>query len=104
MFVGSSEIRLSVIVKHVQHIGNFVCLGDFISFSVLGKTEKVAGLWFASGISTRVDTMSNKPLLFSIVIQFLVSVTFPHTPNHSLNWLGTANRGVILKYTVNTHK
>ena len=104
MFVGSSEIRLNVIVKHVQHIGNFVCLGDLISFSVLGKTEKVAGLWFASGISTRADTMSNKPLLFSVVTQFLVNVTSPHTPNHSVNWLSTVNRGVILKYTVNIHK
>ena len=40
----------------------FVCLrgGDFISFSVPWMKEKIAGLWFASGISTQADTMSIK--------------------------------------------
>ena len=35
--------------------GLAVCLG----FSMPERTEKVAGLWFASGISTQADTMPN---------------------------------------------
>ena len=51
MFVGCSEISISVIVKHVQHVeqGPFVCLGGLLSFSMTGGTKKIAGLWFVAG-------------------------------------------------------
>ena len=53
MFAGCSEISISVIVKHEQHIGiiRVICLpgGLILSFSVPGGTEKIAGLWFARG-------------------------------------------------------
>ena len=46
--VGCSEISISVIVKHVQHIGiiRVFCLdwGNLLGFLVLGGTEKIAGL------------------------------------------------------------
>ena len=48
MFVGCSEISISVIVKHVQQIGivRAFCLPgeNLISFSVPEGTEKIAGL------------------------------------------------------------
>ena len=52
MFVGSSEISIGVIVKHVQHIGIIRALfawGDLLYFSVAEGTVKIAGLWFPSG-------------------------------------------------------
>ena len=53
MFVGCSEISISVIVKHMQNIGLksrlFDYQGDLLSFSVPGMTEKIAGLWCAWG-------------------------------------------------------
>ena len=62
MFVGCSEIRINVIVKHVQHVGIiWACslpgMDLLLSFSVPGGTEKVAG-WIGGltgslgGIST----------------------------------------------------
>ena len=43
--------------------GLFVYLGDLLSFSVPGGTEKVVGLWFArEGISTQADTMVRRLL------------------------------------------
>ena len=42
-FVGSSEIGISVTVKHVQHAG------IISAFCLTGGTEKTAGLWFACG-------------------------------------------------------
>ena len=51
MFVGCSEISISVIVKRVQDVGIIrgFCLpgGDLLSFSVAGETEKIAGSRFA---------------------------------------------------------
>ena len=54
MFVSYSEIKVSVIVKHMQHISiirAFFLPGwrDLLSFSVPGGAEKIAGLWFAWG-------------------------------------------------------
>ena len=50
MFVGCSEIIISVIVKRVQDVGIIrgFCLpgGDLLSFSVAGGTEKIAGSRF----------------------------------------------------------
>ena len=51
MFVGFSEISVSIAVKHVQNIGiiRTFCLPgrDLLSFLVPEGTEKIAGLWFA---------------------------------------------------------
>ena len=54
MFVGCSEIicYIGVVVKHVQHIGNYQSFlsawgGDLLGFSVSWGTEKIDGLWFA---------------------------------------------------------
>ena len=48
MFVGCSEISISVIVKHVQYFGIIRGLlsawEDLLSFSVPGRTEKIAAL------------------------------------------------------------
>ena len=54
MFVGCSEISISVIVKHLQHgiIRGFFSVegwGDLLHFSVPGGTENIAGLWVARG-------------------------------------------------------
>ena len=61
MFVGCSEISVSVIVKHVQHIGivrAFFLPGEnLISFSVPEGTEKIAGLWLAKGESVPILTL-----------------------------------------------
>ena len=66
MFVGCSEISISVTVKHVQNNGLisrlFVYLGELAKFFSVWGPEKIAGLWFAfgeggGGISTQADTM-----------------------------------------------
>ena len=61
MFVGCSEISISVIVKHVQHVeqGPFVCLGGLLSFSMTGVQKKLlgCGLLLGGGISTQDDTI-----------------------------------------------
>ena len=47
MFAGCSEISISVIVKHVQHIGiirTFRMRGGLIKFLSAWGTEKIAGL------------------------------------------------------------
>ena len=54
MFVGCSEISISVIVKQAQHveiIRAFICLGGLVNLSVSGGggTEKIVGLQFARG-------------------------------------------------------
>ena len=62
MFFGCPEISVSVSVKHVPHIGIirafhlpwgtcyfFQCLGELLSSSVSGGTEKIAGLWLIKG-------------------------------------------------------
>ena len=43
MFARRPEISISVIVKHVQHVG------IISAFCLRGGTEKIAGLWFARG-------------------------------------------------------
>ena len=46
MFLDCPEINISVIVKHVQHVGlvsAFLCQGDLLSFLVPGETESC---WF----------------------------------------------------------
>lgn len=61
MFVGYSEISMSVIVKHVRHIGIVRAFGlpgvNLINFSVSGGTENIAGLWFAKGESVPSQTL-----------------------------------------------
>ena len=63
MFVGCSEISLSVIVKYVEHLGiTSTCSlpwADLLSFSVPKGREKIARLWFAGNISTQTNTMLN---------------------------------------------
>ena len=66
MFVGCSEISVSVIGKHVQLVGIFetFCLpGDLLSFSVPGGDRKrLLGCGLLVGISTQADptvTFSN---------------------------------------------
>ena len=57
MFLGSFEIGISVIVKYVQSIGIFrasclpggTCFNSWENFSMPGRTEEIAGLWFARG-------------------------------------------------------
>ena len=51
MFPNCSEITISVIVKHVQHVGiiRAFCLHAMDVFSVPAGTEKIVGLWFAKG-------------------------------------------------------
>ena len=59
MSVGCSKIRISVIVKQVEHIRivrTFYLPGGFLNFSVPGGTEKFGGLWLGV-ISTQADTM-----------------------------------------------
>ena len=58
MFAGCSEISISVIVKHVNYQGFLSAWGDLLCFPVPGGSEKIAGLWFARGISTQPDTMT----------------------------------------------
>ena len=60
MFRGCSEIDISVIVKLELYIGIirfFVCLGQLIKFFSTSGDRKIAGLWFARGISTQGGTM-----------------------------------------------
>ena len=70
MFAVCSEISIKVIVKHVQHVGIiWTCSlpgADLLSFLVPWATEKIAGFWFARGISTQADTMSNVTILTSL--------------------------------------
>ena len=52
--MGCSEIIVSVIVKHLQHVEInrlFIYLGDLLSFSMPGGQKKWlgCGLWFAKG-------------------------------------------------------
>ena len=52
MIIGCSEISISVIVKHVQHVGiirAFVCLGGLNKFFSAWGDRKIACLWFARG-------------------------------------------------------
>ena len=53
VFVGCSEISISVTVKHVQNNGLisrlFVYLGELAKFFSVWGPEKIAGLWFAFG-------------------------------------------------------
>ena len=53
MFVGCSEIGISIIVKHVQHVGiiRAFCLpGGLVKFfQCLGRQKKTAGLLFVRG-------------------------------------------------------
>ena len=55
MFPGGSEIIISVIVKHVQHVGiiRVFCLPGvtYYNFQYLGD-RKIAGLWFTRGDQT----------------------------------------------------
>ena len=43
--------------------GLFVFPWDLLSFSVLWATEKIAGLWFARGVSTQTGTMHVKEMI-----------------------------------------
>ena len=58
MFVSCSEtsIYIYIIVKRLQHVGIIWACSlpgvDLLSFSVPGRTEKIAGLWFARGVQS----------------------------------------------------
>ena len=53
MFGGCSETRISVIVKHLHHIGIIKAFlsawVDLLSSSVPEETDKIAVLWFVRG-------------------------------------------------------
>ena len=52
MLAGCYEISVSVIVKHVQHVGiiSIFCLpGELTKFFSTWGTEKIAGLWLNRG-------------------------------------------------------
>ena len=51
MFVGCSEIRIHVIVKHVRHAG------ITWAFYLGGATEKILGCGLLGVISTQADTV-----------------------------------------------
>ena len=51
MFVGCSEIRIHVIVKHVRHAG------ITWAFYLGGTTEKILGCGLLGVISTQADTV-----------------------------------------------
>ena len=79
MFVGCSEISISVIVKHVQHMGIDRALspwGGLISFSVPGGALKNAGLWFARGcrVITQAYTMGGCHKTLGITIALKISL------------------------------
>ena len=72
MYVGCSEIGVSVLVKHVQHVRiiRVFCLPGGLNFSVPGWTEpggiKFFSVWEAEklldlleGISTQADNMDS---------------------------------------------
>ena len=59
---------MNVIVKHVQHVRILwaSCLlrgTGFGKFFNVWRIEKIAGLWFAKGISTQTDTVANLAIL-----------------------------------------
>ena len=43
--------------------GLFIFPWDLLSFSVPWATEKIAGLWFARGVSTQTGTMHVKEMI-----------------------------------------
>ena len=63
MFVGCSEISISVIVKQAQHVGiirAFICLGGLINLSVPGGEggqKKLLGCSLLGGTITQADKM-----------------------------------------------
>ena len=63
MFVGCSEISISVIVKYVEHLGiTSACSlpwAGLLRFSVSERREKIARLWFTGNISTQANTILN---------------------------------------------
>ena len=72
MFVGCSEISISVIVKHVQHVGIIrpSCLPGrtYQVFQYLGD-RTIAGLWFTrDGVNTQADYELGKAELTSVKI------------------------------------
>ena len=71
MFVGCFDISINVIVKHVQHVRILwaFCLlrgMGFGKFVNVWGIEKIAGLWFARGISTQTDTKPDLTILTSL--------------------------------------
>ena len=67
--LGCSEITINIIFKHVQHVriiwaekmlrAEKFNYKNLISFSMQGRTEKIAGLWFVTWVSAQTDTMPN---------------------------------------------
>ena len=60
MFVDCSAIIISIIVKDEPYIGiiEAFCLPEGTYYSFRTWRKKIAGLWFAKGISTQADNMS----------------------------------------------
>ena len=58
MFVGLSEISITLTVKHEDN----VVITRAFNFSMPERTEKIAGLRFTRKVSTQTDTMVNKRL------------------------------------------
>ena len=57
MFVGCSEISISVAVQRWNYQGFLSAWQELLRFLVPGRTEKIVGSWFAWGIGTQADTM-----------------------------------------------
>ena len=71
MFVVYTEVNISVIVKNMSAWGR-----DLLSFSVPGGTEKIAGLWFARGISIQAETICREKCWFVAVVSVIWKVEF----------------------------
>ena len=59
MCIGCFEISINVIVKNVQGIRIFACLGGLVKISSAWGYRRIAELWFDRGISSQADTVQS---------------------------------------------
>lgn len=60
MFFDCSEVIISVVVKHLQLLGLFICLADLLSFPVPGEQKKLQDSGLPGGIGTHADPVSSE--------------------------------------------